>query len=66
MTQAQILTEKYRALQEEGALDIKFCFAPLEEETVESVCGSINEILDAIKMGAYHDLPALGESRRQG
>ena len=35
-TQAEILKEKYRALQAKGALDIKFCFGPLAEETDES------------------------------
>lgn len=64
-TQAEILREKYRSLQEAGALDIKFCFAPLAEETEESVCGSINEALDAIARGEYEDLPLLGDSRQK-
>ena len=64
-TQAEILREKYRSLQEAGALDIKFCFAPLAEETEESVCGSINEALDAIARGEYEELPLLGDSRRK-
>jgi hypothetical protein len=63
-TQAEILRDKYRALQSDGALDIKFCFAPLAEETDESVCGSINEALDAISRGEYVDLPSLNDSRR--
>jgi hypothetical protein len=63
-TQAEILREKYRTLQKEGAYDIKFCFAPLLEETDESVCGSINEALDAIKRGEYDELPLFGDSRR--
>lgn len=63
-TQAQILKEKWRALQETGALDIKFCFAPLSEETDESVCESINQVLDAIKGGEYEDLPAVGDKHR--
>jgi hypothetical protein len=65
-TQAEILREKYRVLQEAGALDIKFCFAPLAEETDESVCASINQALDAITRGEYEELPVLGDSRRQG
>ena len=64
-TQAEILKEKYRALQAKGALDIKFCFGPLAEETDESVCASINEALDAIEHGEYSDLPPLGDSRRE-
>jgi hypothetical protein len=64
-TQAEVLKEKYRALQAKGALDIKFCFGPLAEETDESVCASINEALDAIERGEYSDLPPLGDSRRQ-
>jgi hypothetical protein len=63
-TQAEILREKYLALQEGGALDIKFCFAPLAEETDESVCGSINEALDAIARGEYEELSSLGDSYR--
>lgn len=55
-TQAELLREKYRALQAAGALDIKFCFGPLAEETDESVCASINEALDAIGRGEYSDL----------
>jgi hypothetical protein len=62
-TQAEILRNKYRTLQKGGALDIKFCFAPLAEETDESVCGSINEALDAIERGEYDELPLLGDSR---
>jgi hypothetical protein len=62
-TQAELLSEKYRALQAAGALDIKFCFGPLGEETEESVCASINEALDAIQAGEYADLPPLGDSR---
>jgi len=62
-TQAEILREKWRALQESGARDIKFCFGPLAEETEESVCESINEALDAIAAGEYSDLPPLGDSR---
>lgn len=61
-TQADILREKYAALRERGALDIKFCFGPLAEETSESVCGSINEALDAIFRGEYEDLPLVGDS----
>jgi hypothetical protein len=64
-TQAEILREKYGALQKGGALDIKFCFAPLSEETDESVCASINEALDAIGRDAYEELPLLGDSRRK-
>lgn len=63
-TQAKLLKEKYRALQAAGALDIKFCFGPLSEETDESVCASINEALDAVERGEYSDLPPLGDSRR--
>ena len=63
-TQAEILREKYSALQAAGARDIKFCFGPLSEETDESVCGSINAALDAIYAGEYSDLPALGDSKR--
>lgn len=63
-TQAEVLREKYRALQAAGALDIKFCFGPLSEETDESVCASINQALDAIKSGEYSDLPSLNDSRR--
>jgi hypothetical protein len=62
--QAEILREKYRILREHGALDIRFCFAPLAEETVESVCGSINEALDAIERGEYEELPPFGDSHR--
>jgi hypothetical protein len=62
-TQAELLREKHRALQAAGALDIKFCFGPLAEETEESVCASINEALDAIKAGEYSELPLLGDSR---
>ena len=64
-TQAEILREKYRKLQEAGAQDIKFCFAPLAEETDESVCVSINEALDAIARGEYDEISPLGESRRK-
>jgi hypothetical protein len=64
--QAEILRERYRALREKGALDIKFCFASLAEETDESVCLSINEALDAIERQAYEHLPFLGDSRRRG
>jgi hypothetical protein len=64
-TQAKILREKYGALQAAGALDIKFCFGPLAEETDESVCASINAALDAISAGEYSELPSLGDSRRQ-
>lgn len=63
-TQAEILREKYRALRQAGARDIKFCFGPLAEETDESVCGSINEALDAIDRREYDDLPLVGDSRR--
>lgn len=62
-TQAEVLREKWRGLKKEGALDIKFCFGPLAEETDESVCASINEALDAIAAGEYSDLPPLGDSR---
>lgn len=62
-TQAETLREKYRALQAAGALDIKFCFGSLAEETEESVCESINEALDAIEAGEYSELPPLGDSR---
>ena len=62
-TQAELLHEKYSALRKKGALDIKFCFAPLAEETVETVCGSINEALDLIERGEYEELPVLGDSR---
>jgi hypothetical protein len=65
-TQAQILKEKWRTLQGAGALDIKFCFGPLAEETDESVCASINEALDAIEREEYSELPPLGDSRRKG
>ena len=61
-TQAAILKEKWSALQAAGALDIKFCFGPLAEETDESVCASINEALDAIERGEYSDLPPLGDN----
>lgn len=64
-TQAALLKEKWRALQAEGARDIKFCFGPLAEETEESVCASINEALDAIKAGEYSELPPLGDARRR-
>ena len=64
-TQAQALREKYQTLRRKGALDIKFCFGPLAEETDESVCGSINEALDAIERGEYDDLPLLGDSGRR-
>jgi hypothetical protein len=64
-TQAEILRGKYDALRQAGARDIKFCFAPLAEETVESVCQSINEALDAIDRGEYEPLPLLGDSRRR-
>lgn len=63
-TQAEQLKEKYRALREKGALDIKFCFGPLAEETDESVCASINEALDAFQRGEYSDLRSLNDSRR--
>lgn len=63
-TQAEILKEKWRTLQGAGARDIKFCFAPLSEETDESVCASINEVLDAIKAGEYSDLPPVGDKKR--
>lgn len=63
-TQAETLKAKWAALQAKGALDIKFCFGPLAEETDESVCASINEALDAIEHGEYSDLPPLGDSRR--
>lgn len=63
-TQADILKQKYEELRSHGARDIKFCFGPLAEETVESVCASINEALDAIVRGEYDDLPSLGDSRR--
>jgi hypothetical protein len=63
-TQAEVLKGKYHALRQAGALDIKFCFGPLSEETDESVCASINEALDAIERGEYGDLPPLGDSRR--
>lgn len=63
-TQAEILRRRHRKLQDGGVLDIKFCFAPLSEETDESVCGSINEALDAIERAEYEDLPPLGDSRR--
>jgi hypothetical protein len=62
-TQAEMLREKWRALQETGARDIKFCFGPLGEETEESVCGSINQALDAINNDAYSEMPPLGDSR---
>ena len=53
-TQAELLREKYRALQAAGALDIKFCFGPLAGGgTDETVCASINEALDAIERGEY-------------
>jgi hypothetical protein len=64
-TQAEILREKYRVLQAGGLLDIKFCFGPLSEETDESVCGSINDALDAIERGEYDEMPLLGDSRRR-
>lgn len=64
-TQAEILRDKYEALRKKGALDIKFCFAPLAEETLETVCGSINEALDLIERGEYEELPVLGDSRRR-
>ena len=63
-TQAEILKEKWRTLQGAGALDIKFCFGPLSEETDESVCTSINQALDAIERGEYSELQDLGDSRR--
>ena len=63
-TQAEILRRRYRKLQGDGVLDIKFCFAPLAEETDESVCGSINEALDAIERGEYDEAPLIGDSRR--
>jgi hypothetical protein len=63
-TQAELLKEKYRALQAAGALDIKFCFGPLAEQTDESVCASINQALDAILADQYSELPAVGKSRR--
>ena len=62
--QAHLLREKYHALQERGVSDIKFCFAPLAEETVESVCELVNEALDAVEAREYDELPALGDSRR--
>jgi hypothetical protein len=64
-TQAEILREKYRQLQMAGASDIKFCFGPLQEETDESVCASINGALDAIERGEYDEMPLLGDSRRR-
>jgi hypothetical protein len=63
-TQAETLREKWRELQKAGAVDIKFCFGPLAEETEESVCASLNEALDAIKAGEYSELPPLGDARR--
>lgn len=60
-TQAEILKAKYGALREAGAMDIKFCFGPLAEETSESVCAAINEALDAIARQAYQELPLVGD-----
>ena len=63
-TQAETLREKWRLLQEKSALDIKFCFGPLAEETEESVCASLNEVLDDVLADDYAELPSLGDSRR--
>jgi hypothetical protein len=63
-TQAKILKERYAALRKQGVKDIKFVFAPLQGETMESVCGSVNELLDAIEREEYHETPELGDSRR--
>lgn len=63
-TQAEILRTRYRDMRERGVLDLKISFAPLAEETTESVCGSINEALEAIESGEFHDLLPMGDSRR--
>jgi len=62
-TQAEILARRYAELQKKGVMDIKFQFAPLGAETVEGVCGSVNEALDAMERGDLDDLPPLGDSR---
>lgn len=63
-TQADILRKRYAALRKQGTTDMKFVFAGLRGETVESVCGSVNEFLDAVQHGEYDDCPELDSEPR--
>jgi hypothetical protein len=64
-TQAETLRKRYAALRKKGVKDIKFVFGPLAGETTESVCGSINEFLDAVEREEYVEIPQLGNARRR-
>jgi hypothetical protein len=63
--QCTALKERYEQLKAEGLEDIKFVFGPLGERTLEDVCASINEVLDAIERQDYVDFPVEGEPRRK-
>ncbi len=54
--QATLLRQKVDALRSRGALGIGISFAPLDGETVESVCASPNEALDLVARGDYEEL----------
>jgi hypothetical protein len=63
--QVERLRERFEGLKRAGLVDIKFIFGPLSEATLDDVCASINEVLDAVEHEDYQDVPLLGDSCRQ-
>ena len=61
--QVEALRTRYAALREAGVEDIKFVFAPLSEATLDDVCSSVNEVLDAIARRDYVESPVTRERR---
>jgi hypothetical protein len=62
--QVKKLAERFESLKKDGLMDVKFIFGPLTEATLDDVCASINEALDAIDAEAYVEFPLLGDSCR--
>jgi hypothetical protein len=61
-TQVEALKLRFEELKKTGLRDVKFIFGPLAERTKEDVCGSVNQVLDALESHEYDDFPGIQDS----
>jgi hypothetical protein len=63
--QAARLRQRYDEMRRDGVIDFKFTPRPdVSDCTLEEVCRSLNEALDAVDRGDTEEMLPLGDGRR--
>lgn len=59
------LAARFKAMEEDGLVDVKFLLRNTDDATSEQVCGEVNAMLDAFEGGDAVPLDFKDSNRRQ-